>query len=116
MNQTYALKTLGILYTICGAWSLITRFALMYLTYLVYNNFGKGRLSLDTLKQKQDRNTKSIDEDDISDIGEYGYINYTPGTTATVPENPEENWTLKDVIDTTYAMAAKEDDDNVKKY
>jgi len=115
MDQSYALQTLGILFTICGVCSLITRILLTYFTIDVYKNFGKGRLSLDSIKNKGRTKTKSIDEEDNSEAEtSYGYVNYNQNPP---PESPEEAWTLKDVLNTTYAMEKEEDVDvNVKKY
>jgi len=94
-RSNYASQTLGILFTICGICSFITRIALITLTFIVYNNFGKGLITLESLKKKD---ITTLDEERDSLDG-YDYH-----------ADPEEgNWTLKDVIANTYALDADSD-------
>jgi len=111
--------TLRILYTVLAGISLVAWLGLVYYTYIVYNNFGKGLGDLAQEKQvekQRTKNTTTDDDDDMESNGE-GYLNYS-GNNEVIPgeQASDDGWSLKDVIANTYALDDGTQAGQVKKY
>jgi len=52
-QQEHTLYTLRVLFTVSSVCALLSRVGLIYFTYVVYNNFGKGLLNLEEAKERE---------------------------------------------------------------
>jgi len=109
----YTEYILRALFTAVAVCSLVTWVGLVYFTFIVYNNYGKGLVTLaeerKKRKEKQKSKTKITTEDDEddseSDYANSDYQNYdNNNNNNNIARNSEDGWSLKDVIANTYAL------------